>query len=119
MTVLEGAEDLIGIWHEMKLAYGEAYLQFKEDGTYRVAMGVVAHFENRPRVEGEYWFEGKQLFIKDTSGASGWDVCTEPKQIVGKYEVQALADGDLKFVAIEDECFDRALFIPGEYERVP
>jgi hypothetical protein len=116
---LEGAEDLIGIWSEMKLAYGDAYLQFTEDGTYRVAMGAVARFEDRPRVEGKFWFEGKQLLIKDTAAASGWDVCIKPKQISGKYEAQMLADGSLKLIEAQDDCFDRALFMPGEYERVP
>jgi len=70
-------------------------------------------------VEGEFWFEGKQLFMKDTAGVPpDRDVCVKSKQI-GKYEVQVLANGNIKIVKIEDECSGRVLILPAEYERVP
>ena len=121
VPVLESAEDLIGIWHSTprKPNVGEFYQQFKEDGTYRVATLSADRLEDHPNVEGEFWFEGKQLFIKDIAGVPAWDVCVRPKQIIGKYEVQVLANGNLKFVKIEDECSGRANVLPGEYEPVP
>ena len=116
----ESAEDLIGIWHQTPRNphVGEVYLQFKEDGTYRVATGWADRLENDPNVEGEFWFEGKQLFVKDIAGSPPWDECIR-KQIIGKYKVQVLANGNLKLVKIEDECSGRVQVLPARYERVP
>jgi hypothetical protein len=121
VTIPESAEGLIGIWRGTPPVphVGQFYWQFKEDGTYRVATGAADRLENDPKVEGEFWFEGKQLFIKDIAGDPPWDVCIRPKQIIGKYEVQMLANGNLKLVKIEDECSGRANDLPARYERVP
>jgi len=118
----ESAEGLIGIWHQTPRNphVGEVYLQFKEDGTYRVAKWAADRLEDYPNLEGEFWFEGKQLFVKDIAGDPPWDECIRPKQIIGKYEVQVLANGNLKLVKIEDECSGRVKVLPaGEYEPVP
>jgi len=118
----ESTEDLIGIWHQTPRNpnHGEVYLQFKEDGTYRVAKWAADRLEDYPNLEGEFWFEGKQLFVKDIAGDPPWDECRRPKQIIGKYEVQVLANGNLKLVKIEDECSGRVKVLPaGEYEPVP
>ena len=121
MPVPESAEGLIGIWHQTppNPHVGEIYLQFKEDGTYRVATGAADRLENHQKVEGEFWFEGKQLFVKDIAGDPPWDECIRPKQIIGKYEVQVLANGNLKLVKIEDECSGRVEVLQARYERVP
>jgi hypothetical protein len=120
VPILESAEDLIGIWHQTTKHpfVGDIYQQYKEDGTYRAAAGAADRLESHPLVEGEFWFEGKQLLVKDTAGLPDWDVCVKSQQI-GKYEVQVLANGNIKIAKIEDECTGRAVVLAAEYERVP
>jgi hypothetical protein len=54
------AQDLVGIWHQTPTNsfLGELYVQYKEDGTSRSAIGTPDRLESDPLVEGEYWFEG-------------------------------------------------------------
>ncbi len=74
----------------------------------------------RPVVKWETRFEGTQLLIKGRIG-----YCIDP--VTGIYEVNILENGNLGFVAIDDECSGRASVLRGpvgaegtvEYEPVP
>jgi hypothetical protein len=117
---ISSVEGLVGIWHQTPTNpfLGELYIQYKEDGTYRVAAGAADRLESHPLIEGEYWFEGGQLFDKSITGISPWDECVGPEQ-VGKYDVLLFSTGNIKLVKVEDECSGRVQVLPGEYELVP
>ncbi len=116
-------KDVVGSWRTVvSPAPREHFLQFKEDGTYRIAHAP-EELEHVPGHVGEFWFEGTQLFIKRT--ASGecekWiqDPDTgrmNPVPQTGAYEVQLLASGNLRFIEVEDGCFSRNHFRAEEYE---
>jgi hypothetical protein len=94
------------------------YLQFTKDGTHRMAIGTAEDLVNDRKVEGDFWFEGEHLMLKDTAGAAKFNVCVLADPPVGKYRVQVLPDGNLELEATDDECYDRADFLTGESERV-
>jgi len=91
-------EELVGVWLQ------DGYFQFKGDGTYRVAPSTEA-LKDHPYIEGEFWFEEGQFFIKDIAGLPGWDVCVGLP--AGSYEVQGAVRGYLTFVPIDDPCETR------------
>ena len=117
---MSDSQDLVGIWHQVPTNpfLGELHIQYKEDGTCCTAAGTADRLESHPLVEGEYWFEGGQLFGKDTAGVPPWDECVEPETI-GKYEVLMYTSGNIRLVKVEDDCGGRVQVLPGEYEPVP
>jgi len=118
-VVISSLEDLAGTWHKTTPSTygGEIYRQFREDGSYRVA-GSIAELESNPRVIGNYRFEDHLLTLEDVSGDPPWDDCVASRQ-VGKYEVQRLENGYIRFVKVEDECEGRSMILPqGVYELV-
>ncbi len=110
--------DVVGIWRTVvSPAPREHFLQFKEDGTYRIAHAP-EELEYVPGHVGEFSFEGTQLFIKRTENdVPGNAVCIG---LTGIYEVELLANGNLRFVEIEDECSAQARnhFRAEEYEAL-
>ena len=97
-------KDVVGIWRTVvSPAPREHFLQFKEDGTYRIAHAPEElELLRVPGHVGEFWFEGTQLFIKRTENdVPGNAVCIG---LTGIYEVELLANGNLRFVEVEDEC---------------
>ena len=106
------AEDIVGTWHQINVPGLAGYYQYSEDGTFRGAQ-VREWVEDHPTDKGEFWFEGAQLFIEESLG-----VCDENP--IGIYEVHLLANGNLKFVVIEDECRSRATRLQGrgDYEGI-
>lgn len=91
-------EELVGLW------FSGGYSRFKGDGTYRLATSPDT-IEDRPYLEGEFWFEGGQLFVKDSAGIPGWDVCVG--RPAGSYEVQGAVRDYFILVAIDDPCETR------------
>ena len=92
-------EELVGVWRRVA---GRLYIQFKGDGTYRVAAAAEA-LEEHPSIEGEFWFEGGQLFLKDIAGRiPGADSCVGLR--AGSYEVQGAVKDYLTFAAIDEPC---------------
>jgi len=115
---IASVEAIVGIWHRTS---GEPwYIQFSEDGNMNTA-STPENTEDRPRDTDKFWFEGGQLFLEMTSVSS--TLCEA--NIVGIYEVHLLENGNIQFVAIEDECVPRATTLSGregltkEYEPVP
>ena len=113
------AEELAGVWHRTtRTGMGmDVYRQYTEDGIYRMGTSP-EELEAQPRVEGKFWFEGVKIVVQDTSGIPGFDICVEGEK-TGKYEVELLENGHIRFVAIEDECRDRIRMLgSGEMETV-
>ena len=105
------AEDIVGTW---KSSTSSVELQFNEDGTTRIktAQGT--------DVIREFRFEGTRFFSTDIPNGG----CTHIEAETGIYEVELLANGNLKFTVIEDECPGRVNTLTGalierEWEPVP
>lgn len=116
---ITSAEELAGVWHRTTRTDfgGEVYRQYTEDGIYRMGASL-EELETGPRVEGKFWFEGDQIVIQDTFGLAGYDICLEGQE-TGKYDLEVLENGHLRFLLIEDECDERAVLLEaGEMERV-
>ena len=88
-------EDLIGLW-----SFACKYLQFREDGTYRQG-GDPAILEEYPSEIGTFQFDGISLTLI-TNEDSLW--C--PGR-TGSFEVELTEQGQLNFMAPEDECPER------------
>jgi hypothetical protein len=120
-TVVSTLEDLAGVWRRsaVHVGYGEIFIAFNEDGSYRVATGSVDRIETHPLEEGEVWFEKGQLRIKGTSNSPGWPECEGPAEI-GTYEIQRLASDSISFVLAGEPCGGgaRGNVLTGEYELV-
>ncbi len=106
-------KDVVGIWRTVVTpAPRQHFLQFKEDGTYGIAHAPEElELDRVPGHVGEFWFEGTQLFIKRTK-------YTECIGVIAIYEVELLANGNLRFVEVEDVCDARNHFRAEEYEAL-
>ncbi len=106
-------KDVVGTWRTVVSPLPrEHFLQFTQGRTYKIAH-YVKDLETAPEHAGEFWFKGSHLFIKRT--ASVGRECIDQ---TGTYEVQLLANDNLKFKEIRDECFIRNHFRAEEYEAV-
>ena len=108
-SLASGAEDIAGTW---RTTIGATEIQFNGDGTYVVTTPAFV-------ARGEYRFEGTRLFLKALDQC---DIIVVGA--LGTYEVQLLENGNLKFIAIEEECPTRvgrmqAQTIAAEWEPVP
>jgi len=113
-TLATTVDDIVGIWWGRHPRHrwwrGDLYIEFKTDGTFRIAAGADT-LEDHPDGEGEFWFEGTQFHWKDITGAVygislnrySWRECaiSNPTAI---YEVMLLPNGYLKFARIQDKC---------------
>jgi hypothetical protein len=118
-ATINSAEELAGVWHRTTRTGfgGEVYRQYTEDGIYRMG-GSLEELEARPRVEGRFWFEGGQIVVQDTAGIPGYNTCVEGEK-TGRYDLEVLENGHIRFVLAEDECPERAGMVgAGEMERV-
>jgi hypothetical protein len=119
-STITSAEELAGVWHRTTPTdFGsEVYRQYTDDGIYRMG-NRLAELKSEPRVEGRFWFEDGQILIQDTSGLPSFNACVQGKE-TGKYGVELLETGHIRFVPIEDECAERRTLLgSGEMERVP
>jgi hypothetical protein len=56
--------------------------------------------------------------VQDTAGVPGHDICVESEKI-GRYDVEMLENGHIRFILVEDECAERGGMLgAGEMERV-
>jgi predicted small lipoprotein YifL len=118
-AAITSAEELAGVWHRTTLTdFGaEVYRQYTEDGIYRMGNSL-AELEAQPRVEGRFWFEGGQIVVQDTAGTPSYDMCVGGEK-TGRYDLEVLENGHIRFVLIEDECTARGEMLgSGEMERV-
>ena len=93
---------LYGIWQPVSST--QTWREYREDGTFRVA-GTRDSLEETPLVTGEYWYEENVLYFKEVSADPEWACGGED---IGQYEVQTLANGEIKFIKVKDGCLERA-----------
>ena len=108
-SLASGAEDIAGTW---KTTVGATEIQFNGDGTYVVTTPAFV-------ARGEYRFQGTRLFLKALDQCDIMVVGA-----LGTYELQLLENGNLKFIAIDEECPTRVgrmqvQTIAAEWEPVP
>jgi hypothetical protein len=107
-------EDIVGTWEGIKGGGGS--IQIEGEGAW------VRFCCSGLRRTAEIRFEGTRFFIIETASEVGTGEICVP---TGIYEIQLLADGNLKFVAIEDECEQRRNALQGaeginvEWKPVP
>ena len=108
-AVVTNEEEILGIWKQV-LPQGfddlrVGFIQFKEDGTYRVATGVVTNLEDTPQVQGRYEV-GSGVMVLVPSDESA--LCSGK---TGTYDVQWTAEGYLEFSPREDPCSWQATYL--------
>ena len=98
------ADDVIGVWQEGDPdgSYSN-FLQFGEDGTYRVSSGSLTNLEDGPQELGRFTLEGGLV----TFVASDESLFCAGQS--GTYEVRLLEQGRLSFSLREDPCSLRAV----------
>jgi len=109
---------IVGTWHRTSGA--QWYAAFNEDGTVNFAETLEIVADDRGHHKNKYRFEGTQLIIE------GRHHCADESQLIGMYEVHLLENGNLKFLAIEEDCAGRETALAGrpdgttrEYEPIP
>lgn len=109
VTLATTAQDIVGTWHRTEKYTGiDHYLQFKTDGTWGYAFAV-DKFEDEPVVEGEFWFRGTEFHWKFTSHTNPDCPCLAVSgRATSVYQLQVLANGNLKSAKIRDPCLPRA-----------
>jgi hypothetical protein len=60
-----------------------------------MAIGAAEDLMNDRKVEGQFWFEGEHLMLKDIAGAAYFNVCVLADPPVGTYSAQVHSDGSL------------------------
>jgi len=107
-TLATSAEEIVGTW-----VAGNYYIRFDRDGTFRQAHAL-DKLDSQPYAISSYQFEGTKMVITEVS-VSGVPTCGKK---IGSYEIQLLESGNIRIVAIKDQCAPRAGDIAGEYEPV-
>jgi hypothetical protein len=102
------AEQMHGLWR--REAYGDyQFWRFEEDGTYSIALSI-ENLDNAPWVEGEYWFEKGNLYLKDTAASpTQWSTCLHRTTV---YEIDWVSEGKrFNLVAVDDQCAGHRSFL--------
>ena len=125
------ADDVLGTWHRTKewtqltSTLPQCYMQLRADGT-----GGVSRAPDKWDYEFmslEFTFEGAEFSVSETAYRGfGEDYGRDMSCTTGYgapdavYEIQQLANGNLKFVNAQDECvWRRQLLADAEWEPVP
>jgi len=103
--------DIVGTWHTPA---SSVELQFNEDGTTHIKTAEGTDIFR------DFRFEGTRFFSTDIPNGG----CSQIGAQTGIYEVELLANGNLNFTVIEDECPSRVNTLMGalierEWEPVP
>jgi len=107
-TQATSAEEIVGTWFA-----GNYFIRFDNDGTFRQAHAL-DNLESQPYAISSYQFEGTKMVITEIS-VSGVPSCGKK---IGSYEIRLLESGNIRIVAIKDQCPPRAGDVAGEYEPV-
>jgi len=105
-TLATYAEEIVGTWFA-----GNFFIRFDKDGTFRQAHAL-DKLDSQPYAISSYQFEGTKIVTTEIS-VSGVPSCGKK---IGSYEIQLLESGNIRIVAIKDQCAPRAGDIAGEYE---
>lgn len=109
--------DLIGIWQRAKPhpAIGNIFLQLNSDGMYRQSTDTAERLDTTPMVEGKYQFDSGKIFRTNEIQLVAnylWD-CED--STTGEYNVSRLANGNIIFEVVKDECRGREDTFGSEY----
>ena len=104
-------EDIAGSTYEHQGPGAPFFFQFFEDGTWHGSSNRDL-LEDRPADIFETRFEGTTIFVNETKG-----FCEDNLDAI--YEIHLLENGNLRLVAIEDNCAIRSSFFPAEWAAVP
>jgi len=105
-------EDIAGTTYERQGVGAPFFFQFFEDGTWHASSSRDL-LEDRPRLIFETRFEGTKIFVNETKG-----FCDDNPDAI--YEIHLLENGNLQFVAIEDDpCAERSSCFTVEWAAVP
>ncbi len=109
------AEEIVGTWLAgfVGTQGGYNYIRFDKDGTFRLATAL-DDLNSRPYSINSYQFNGTKMVIKAVSGLA----VSTCGQVTGTYEIQLLESGNIRLVAINDQCGMRVTNISGEYKPV-
>jgi hypothetical protein len=120
------AEDLVGVWcrtERWRKAFPEIYMQFRADGT--MGFSTVADKWDYEWMSLECAFEGTRLSVSETAFHFRSEEATDTSCTgrsgapSGVYEIQLLANGNLKFVNAQDNCeWRREILALAEWEPV-
>jgi hypothetical protein len=119
------AEDVLGVWHRTKrFANWERgiYFGLRADGT--MGFSAVPDKWDYEWMTLEFDFEGTRFSVTETAfrgrGRHQYSCATGIGAPSGVYEMQLLANGNLKFVNAQDNCYWRSeMFTESEWEPVP
>jgi hypothetical protein len=109
-TLATSAEEIVGTWQAHA---GRYYIRFDEDETFRQAHAL-DELDSQPYAISSYQFEGTKMVIREVS-ISGVPTCGKK---IGSYEIRLLESGNIRIVAIEDQCEQRAGDVAREYGPV-
>jgi hypothetical protein len=121
------AEDVLGVWRRTKrwsAAFPAIYMQFRADGT--MGFSTVPDKWDYEWMGVDFAFEGSRLSVTETTWRA-WSSDPNPQSCTdgsgapsGDYEIQLLANGNLKFVNAQDGCeYRREILTLAEWEAVP
>ena len=120
-------DDVLGVWHRTKRfrLHPQIYMQLREDGSMGISR--VPDKWERELMSYEFAFDGTRFAVTETAFRITWGEglsdfsCTGGVGAPdGAYEIQLLANGNLKFVNAEDNCvLRRELLGMAEWAPVP
>ena len=105
------AKDIVGTW--VGVGAEGLYHRFNEDGTHQVGTSLQV-LVAKPDVEETFRFEGTRLIFTEVK-VTGLPPCGPAP---GIYEVHLLANGNIKFVCIQDACKQRRRSTAMEHKPV-
>lgn len=108
------AEEISGTWVTSGCWAGTCYMRFDKDGIMRQAMAP-DKLVSQPYATSSYQFKGTKMFITEVR-VVGVPPCGPA--IVGTYKIQLLKSGNIRIVAINDQCGKRAADMQNEYKPV-
>jgi hypothetical protein len=124
--VITKADDVLGVWRRTKkwsAAFPQIYMQFRADGT--MGFSTVPDKWDYEWMGVDFAFEGSRLSVTETTWRA-WSSDPNPQSCTdgsgapsGDYEIQLLANGNLKFVNAQDGCeYRREILTLAEWEAV-
>jgi hypothetical protein len=113
-TLATSAEKIFGTWVTSSCWAGTCYMRFDKDGTMREAFAP-DKLDSQPYAINSYEFKGTKIFLTEVR-VVGVPPCGPA--IVGTYEIHLLESGNIRIVAINDQCGGRTADMQNEYKPV-
>ena len=97
-VLAKSVDDIIGNWRIVGSDYRPVFVQFSEDGTYRMASAKVTNLKDAPGQQGQFMLEGGLLTFVTSSESA---FCADQ---IGTWEVHLFEEGRIGLFLDEDEC---------------